>query len=121
MGNADPRKLGGSIAGPGGPFGEDDVVVDTTNAVILDYAEVAVVSPVRDGEVDDKSICALLLYGRVNKTPDRVQVLFMMNEDGVAALVTQLAGLADRAGWGQDFLDVLRSRLDDLPTRDGDG
>lgn len=111
----DPRNLGGSIAGPGGPYGQGDVVIDTTNAVILDACEVAIVGGVRGGVLDPKPICALVLRGRVNKTTDRVQVLFLLNEDGAAGIVTELIGLESRAGWGREFVDRIRERLDAMP------
>lgn len=111
----DPRKLGGSIAGPGGPYGQGDVVIDTTNAVILDACEVAIVGGVRDGVLDPKPICTLVLRGRVNKTTDRAQALFLMNEDGAAGIVTELIGLESRAGWGHEFIDRVRARLDQMP------
>lgn len=117
----DPRKLGGSIAGPGGPYDENSVVIDTTNAVILEAVEVAVVGGVRKGVLDPKPIAALVLRGRVNKTNDRVQALYLLNEDGAAGIVTELVGLEARAGWGQEFVDVVKARLDAMPTAPPDG
>lgn len=114
--NSDPRNLGGSISGPGGPYDEDSVFIDTTNAVLLEACEVAIFGAVRQGVLDDKPICALVMRGRVNKTPDQVQVLFMMNEDGAAALVTQIIGLQSRAGWSEEFLERVRERMADMPT-----
>lgn len=112
----DPRKLGGSIAGPGGPYAAGEFVIDTRNAVILDAVEVAVVGGVRQGVLDPKPITALVLRGRVNKTDDRAQVLFLLNEDGAAGIVTELVGVASRAGWATEFLARVRDRLKDMPT-----
>jgi hypothetical protein len=113
--NSDPRKLGGSISGPGGPYDENAVVIDVTNAVILEACEVAIVGAVRQGVLDDKPIVALVLRGRVNKTDDRVQVLYLLNEDGAAGIVTELVGVESRAGWGDEFTRRVRDRLDAMP------
>lgn len=112
----DPRKLGGAISGPGGPYAENAVVIDTRNAVILEACEVAIVGAVRKGVLDPKPISTLVLRGRINKTDKRVQALYLLNEDGAAGIVTQLIGLASRAGWGPEFLDRVRERMKDLPT-----
>lgn len=111
----DTRSLGGSIAGPGGPYDEGGVVIDTQNAVILEACEVSIVGGIRDGVFDPKPISALVLRGRINKTPERVQALYLMNEDGAAGIVTQLIGLASRAGWGREFMDRVRERMDEMP------
>jgi hypothetical protein len=116
----DPRRLGGDIAGPGGPHDTDGVVVDTTNAVLLDNTTVALVGVQRGGESDEVAV-ALMLEGRVNKTPDRVRVLFMTNADGVAALAADLLGLAKRAerNGAPELAAELRTRLgerwDEMP------
>jgi hypothetical protein len=116
----DPRRLGGDIAGPGGPYERDGVVVDTSNAVILDYNEVTLVEARRAGE-QPETVVALLMAGRVNKTEDRTRVLYLMNADGVAALVTQLVGIAQRARAGGDpaladeIDQLMRQRFGDMP------
>ena len=109
--STDPRKLGGGIVGPGGPYDENAVLVDTRNAVILEGTEVAIVGAVRKGVLDEKPIMSLVMLGRINKTDERVQVLYLMNHDGAAALVTELIGLAARAGWGEEFKDDVLARL----------
>lgn len=111
----DPRKLGGGISGHGGPYDENAVVIDVRNAVILDGSGVALVGGVRDGVLDHKPIAALTLQGRVNKTTDRVQVLFLMNEDGAAGIIAELVGVMSRGGWGQEFVDRLQKRMKEMP------
>ena len=113
--SSDPRGLGGAIAGPGGPYDEAAVVLDITNAVILEACEVAIVGAVRKGVLGDKPISVLLLRGRINKTEERVQVLYLLNEDGAAGVVTELLGLASRAGWGEEFMAAVRRRMDEMP------
>lgn len=115
MASSDPRRLGGGIAGPGGPFDEDAVVIDTTNAVILEGVEVCVVGGVRKGVLDSKPIQALVLRGRINKTDERVQALYLLNEDGAAGIVTELIDVAARAGWGREFTDRVVARLEAMP------
>ena len=71
---SDPRRLRGSIAGPGGPHERGSVVLDSRNAVLLDAVNVAA--------VDEVGALAMLLSGhgcdrleyqyRV-LTPDRAQ------------------------------------------------
>jgi hypothetical protein len=119
-GASDPRGSRGDIAGPGGPFDRDAVVVDTTNAVILDYSTVSTVEAVRGGETE--TVIALMLEGRVNRSTDRTRVLYLMNGDGAAAIVTELLGIAKRAERGGDsqLADEFRGRLgerwDEMPT-----
>jgi hypothetical protein len=116
----DPRPLGGDIAGPGGPHERDAVVVDTRNAVMLDYTEVTLVKAVRAGKIDE-TVVALLMEGRVNKTTDRTRVVYMIGADGVAALVTELVGIAQRARAGGDpaladeIEHLMRQRYEDMP------
>lgn len=112
---SDPRDLGGSIAGPGGPHDENAVVIDTERAVILEACEVAVVGGVRHGVLDPKPITALVLRGRINKTSERVQALYLLNEDGAAGIVTELVGVASRAGWGEEFVERVNERMKKMP------
>jgi hypothetical protein len=119
--SSDPRGKHGDIAGPGGPYDPHAVVVDTTNAVILSYSTVSLVGVARRGEPDETAV-ALMLEGRVNKTPDETRVLYVMNGDGVAALVTQLLGIAkrdERVGDGHlaaELRQRLGERWDEMPT-----
>jgi hypothetical protein len=106
--SGDPRKSGGDIAGPGGPHDADSVVVDATNAVLLDSSTVSLVgSP---GE--SKPYLAVLLEGRINKTTERARNLYLMNEDGAAALVAELMALAHRIG--PEFGARFTARLEHL-------
>jgi hypothetical protein len=91
--SGDPRKSGGDIAGPGGPHDRNSVIVDTTSAVILDAATVTEVET-----ISGKPGLAMLLEGRIARTPDRARNLYLMNEDGAAAVVTELLALAHRMG-----------------------
>ncbi|MBZ6211587.1 hypothetical protein KVH31_34395 [Streptomyces olivaceus] len=105
--SGDPRKTGGDIAGPGGPHDRNSVIVDTTNAVILDHATVTQVET-----LTGKPGIAMLLEGRIARTPERARNLYLMNEDGAAALVTELTALAHRMG--PEFAIRLTARLKHL-------
>lgn len=91
--SGDPRKTGGDIAGPGGPHDRNSVIVDTTNAVILDATTVTEVET-----LTGTPALAMLLEGRIARTRDRARNLYLMDEDGAAALVTELIALAHRMG-----------------------
>jgi len=114
--HTDPRGLGGDIAGPGGPYDKDAVVVDTANAVLLDSTDVALIAVGRNGTFEEKAL-ALLLEGRINKTQDRAKVLFLLNGDGAAALVTELVGVAKREGaeFAADFVVAMEERQKEMP------
>ena len=106
--SGDPRKSGGDIAGPGGPHDRDSVIIDPTNAVLLDHSTVSLVgSP---GE--PRPYLAVLLEGRINRTTDRARNLYLMNEDGAAALVSELLALAHRIG--PEFSERVMARVSHL-------
>lgn len=95
----DPRRLGGDITGPRGPHEKGGAIIDTINAVILDYCEVAIGEKPNDGTGD---AITLLMAGRINGSRDQARILYVMNEDGAAALVTQIEALVRRGasdGW----------------------
>lgn len=108
--SGDPRKTGGDIAGPGGPHDANSVIIDTTNAVLLDSSEVVLMG----SPGDPKPYLGMLLEGRINKTSDRARNLYLMNEDGAAALVTELIALAHRIGpeFGRRFTARLQHLID---------
>lgn len=110
-GNANPRTLGGSIAGPGGPHDQGSVVLDMTDCVLLDAMDACTVDGVRDGHSNGQMIY-MTLQGRINKTRDRTQIGYAFGPDGAAALITELLALADRCG--PDLLDDVTRRLTDL-------
>ena len=101
----DPRDVHGSIAGPGGPRERNSVVVDTSRAVLLDDMTVCQVGA-------DKAI-AMVLAGRINRTTERAEVLFLFDLDGAAAIVTELLALAVRIDDAQ-LTALFNSRLQRL-------
>jgi hypothetical protein len=106
--SGDPRKTGGDIAGPGGPHDRNAVIIDTTNAVLLDSQTVSLV----ETPGHPAPILAVLLEGRINKTTDRARNLYLMNEDGAAALVSEVIALAHRVG--PEFGERLMQRVSHL-------
>lgn len=108
--SGDPRKSGGDIAGPGGPTDRHSVVIDATDAVLLDGTTVSLM------EVPGRlsPILAMLLEGRINKTSDRARNLYLMDEDGAASLVSELVALAYRTGptFGDRLLERMRELID---------
>jgi hypothetical protein len=112
--SGDPRKSGGDIAGPGGPRDRNAVILDTTDAVLLDSSDVCLMETT-GGSV----VLAMLLEGRINKTPERARNLYLMNEDGAAALVSELIALAHRIG--PEFGERLMQRISSLIDQDAVG
>jgi hypothetical protein len=107
--SGDPRKTGGDIAGPGGPHDRNSVIIDTTDAVLLDSSNVCLMDT-----TSGTPVLAMLLEGRINKTTDRARNLYLLNEDGAAALVTELLALAHRIGpeFGERLMQRVQHLLD---------
>lgn len=103
----DPRKIPGGIAGPGGPHDRGGVVIDTRHAVLLETVDVST--------LDEANAIAMSLGGRINRSKDRANVLFLFGTDGAAAIVTELIALMGRAtGSPEPFVNDLKTRLDKL-------
>lgn len=108
----DPRRVPGSMAGPGGPHDIGGVVLDARNAVILDHASVSTIDPDRGGR--GQVAVALVLSGRINQTRERADVLFILGTDGAAGIITELIGVMGRAGgdaFAKMFVEDLSGRL----------
>jgi hypothetical protein len=106
--NTDPRTLGGDIAGPGGPQDENAVVIDSTNAVLLDSTVVTIMG---DRKTQQPVMC-MLLEGRINKSSDRAKVLYLFDTDGAAAIISELLAMGSRVG--PEFRDDLMRRVERL-------
>jgi len=61
-----------------------------------------------------ETMFALALGGRVNRSPDEVDITFVTNTDGMAALVTELCAVAYRSGLQKEFSADVRRRMADL-------
>ena len=107
--NTDPRRAGGAIAGPGGPQDRNAVVLDTASAVLLDGVTACVAHLTRSGEPINAT--ALLLEGKVNASPDRVRILYLMDPTGAADVVAHLLALARRSGTEEAFGRLVSQSL----------
>lgn len=106
--SADPRRAGGDIISTGG--GKSQTVFDTTNAVLLENIDVALVDDLSGRH--DGPVLALFLQGRINKTQERSRILYLFQEAGTAALISELMALASRIG--PAFRDKLMARIGEL-------
>jgi hypothetical protein len=106
----DPRKLHGDGIIGGSPWGVGDALVETTKAVLMEHVNVVMVGPVSNGIPRDP-IVGLSLEGRINKSEDRVQVTYLFDEDGAAAIITELTGLLARAGKGKEVERLMNARF----------
>jgi hypothetical protein len=105
-GNANPLNYGKvSISGPGGPRDEGGVILDTTDAIILESMDVATVDQFSKNEELGPAIF-MTLNGRVNKKQDYVQIGYLFGTDGAAALITELLAVCSRFGM-QAVTDVV--------------
>lgn len=114
-GPTDPRLPGGDIAGPGGPYDNDGVIVDATKAVLTDN-QVSLIKVGREGEWGEKAM-ALLLEGRINKTEERAKILFLVGPDGAAALVSEIVAMCGREGstFAAEFQVAFEERMKAMP------
>jgi hypothetical protein len=120
----DPREQSapGAIIDPvGDPHASGGVIVDARSAVLLEGMDVTLVDTM---DADDGVLMVMTLSGRINYSPDRVEHAYMLGPDGAAAVVTELIGLAQRAGAGAlehgkrfaaEFKLEVQRRMDELP------
>lgn len=108
------RSGGDAVTVDPDPHSQGTSLIDTHEAVLLESNEVILIDSKRPDELPG---VALIMEGRVNLTNERVKQLYLMNSDGAAALVTQLIGLAGRAGegFGRQFFADYERRMDELP------
>lgn len=110
--NDDPRKHPGSIAGPGDSHAIGEFIVDATNALLVGGVTVVKL----DEASSTRTVIGLLLEGRINQTKDNVQFLALLNEDAMAAIITELIAITGRMGKKnvKQFLDDMTDRIKDL-------
>jgi hypothetical protein len=95
----------------GSAFGIGDALIDPKGAVLLENVSVVLVGTAGGGGAG--RALAMELEGRVNKSQFRSSVLYLMNEDGAAAIISELLGLAHRVS--PEFFDELMARVEALP------
>ena len=112
---ADPPTSGGDIVDVAGdPHARGGAVIDARNAVLMDGIDVAVVDT-RSGE--DSVVMMLVLEGRVNYSTRRVKQAYMFDANAAASIVTQLLGIAARAGglFRVRFQAAVEEQMEKLP------
>jgi len=102
-----PKRIGGDIAGPGGPHDVGGVIIDTTDVLLVEHVEVVSVNAVRNGQ--SQPAIFMKLDGRINRKADHARVGCALNDDGVAAIVCELLAIHDRIG--VPALDALTRRM----------
>lgn len=115
MSHGDPRRVQGKIVGDDDPFGENSVIIDMKNALMLEGTNVALVGGIRKGIPIPEELIALELQGRINQTEERIPVMVVVGVDGAAALVTELIGVASRAGFAKEFMELVEKRMEEMP------
>lgn len=99
----------------GAPHEHGTALLDVRGAVLLDSTEVVLVDP-EPGSTKPPTVM-LVLAGRVNYDTRRSQTAYLFGTDGAAAIISELTGLAARAGgtFAEGFQDDLDRRLKEMP------
>jgi len=113
-----PHSGGGITDVAGDPRARGGALIDARGAVLLDSVEVVLV----DTRADEPLAMVLRLAGRVNFSTARADTAYIMGPDGAAGIVSELAGLAQRAGtagehgqrFGGEFDAALTARMQAL-------
>lgn len=107
----DPDRPGGSMVDVAGdPQARGGVILDARNGVLLENIDVCLVDSKRD---TDPIFLAMQLAGRINTRQQRATHLYLFDEDGAAAIVSELVALATRIG--PEFAARLIARLEATP------
>lgn len=61
----------------------------------------------------------LLVEGRINQSEDRAKVMLFESLDGLAAIMTEIHGLVDRAGVSREFVELCNERWAKMPQGPG--
>lgn len=88
---------------------DNKVYLDMEHAVLLDGLEVSLVNAHAPEPV---TRLAVRMDGRLNQSDERSCVLYLMDEDGAAAVVTEIVALAARIG--PEFAERFQLRLEKL-------
>jgi hypothetical protein len=119
----DPREAattGSAITDVAGdPHARGGVILDARAAVLMEGVDVALF----DTKQGERVAMMMTLSGRINYSTDRVEHAYMFGPDGAAGLVSELVGLASRAGgagghgerFAAEFQADLERRMKELP------
>lgn len=112
MARTDPRTLHfegvRELLGPKCREGDTNFL-DAHNAVLHEYSEAAPVSSYAFDEGRSEQAIALTLGGRVNRSKDQADILYMTNVEGAASIIAELMGAAHVIG-GKGFVAELLDR-----------
>jgi len=100
----------------GSAFGLGDALVDVRRAVLVDGTSVVALDGLRGSGVE--RMLGLDITGRINKSTERSDVLYLLSMDGVAGIISELFGLAQRMGpaYVEQLDQLIRQRIDELPS-----
>lgn len=100
----------------GGPREIGTALLDTTDAVLLEGTTVVRVGLPGDRSGDDAPTVGIMMEGRINRSQERSEVLYLFDWDGAAALVSELVALASRAGGAdrEEFQRCFDARMSAL-------
>lgn len=116
-GNSNPLNYGKvAMAGPGGPRDQGAVVLDTTDAILMESMTVATVDQFSDKEKGLGPAIFMTLSGRVNKKQDYATIGYLFGTDGAAALISELLAVVSRFSM-QAVVDLV-DRLIELAKED---
>jgi hypothetical protein len=109
----EPHSGGAMVDVVGDPYARGGVMLDARKAVLMDSLDVCLV----DTKQDDTPVMMLVIDGRVNYQNRRTSQAYLFDADGAAGLVSQLVGLAGRAGgrFAAEFKADLDRRIGELP------
>ena len=83
-------------------------------AIIVDYHDIAKIDP-EAGARGQREAFAMIVEGRINQTADRGRVALLGGLDMMAAFITQMHGVAQRAGLGAKLSSLCTERWEEMP------
>lgn len=98
----------------GDPHARGGALFDARNAVLMDSVDVMLVDTKSEGA---PVAMMMALAGRINYRRERAENVYLFEADGAAAIISQITGLAQRAGgsWAAAFVAALERRMNELP------
>lgn len=109
----DPRDLGGSIVDTtNDPMARGGVVMDARKAILVDSLDVCKID---DWSTRNQSVFAVVAEGRINQSQERAAAFLAGDLDFKAAVITQMHGVAERAGELAKLHRLCADRWNDMP------
>lgn len=122
MDRVDPRTLHvegiRELLGPKCRDGDPNFL-DAFNAILHESTQAQAIATYIDAQMpSSEPAIALTLGGRINKTEDHADVLYMTNVEGAASIVAELVKAAYQIG-GRDFVDEFLEKAKQAMDREG--